>query len=195
MAKFLISYQITMKHEGGYVNDPDDAGGETYKGISRRFNPSWKGWGIVDIAKDSPEWPLFSSDTIRTLDIYCEDFFKEHYWDPVMGDYIPDQEIAGELFDTAVNCGIQRAATFLQEALNILNKNEEWYEDVVVDGGMGSQTLGALESYMAMSGSDTELLLKVMNCLQANHYISYMKTSPEKEKFARGWLNNRVQFS
>lgn len=45
---FLKSYDILIKHEGGYVNDPDDKGGETYKGIARKFNPDWKGWKIID---------------------------------------------------------------------------------------------------------------------------------------------------
>ena len=48
MANFIKSYEITCKHEGGYSFDPDDAGGETYKGISRRFNPQWSGWKIID---------------------------------------------------------------------------------------------------------------------------------------------------
>ncbi|MBW1801582.1 MAG: hypothetical protein JRJ85_12745, partial [Deltaproteobacteria bacterium] len=44
MAKFDEAFEKTTAIEGGYVFDPDDAGGETYKGISRRFNPSWGGW-------------------------------------------------------------------------------------------------------------------------------------------------------
>lgn len=40
MADFQESFRIAMGHEGGYSKDPDDAGGETYKGISRKFNPS-----------------------------------------------------------------------------------------------------------------------------------------------------------
>ena len=34
MAKFIISFQKTVTNEGGYINDPDDLGGETYKGIA-----------------------------------------------------------------------------------------------------------------------------------------------------------------
>ena len=47
MAEFKKAYDKTMGHEGGYVHDPDDAGGETYKGISRRYHPGWEGWKVV----------------------------------------------------------------------------------------------------------------------------------------------------
>jgi len=195
MAQFNVSYNKTMKVEGGYVNDPDDPGGETYKGISRRYHPSWKGWQIIDMAKDTPEWPEIGTDNTRILDICCEGFYREQFWDPVAGDYIHEQELADELFDTAVNLHPVRAVTFLQEALNVLNKNGRWYEDIVADGKMGPSTLDTLESYLTASGSDTALLLKIMNILQGNHYITAMKSSPVKEKYARGWINNRVQFS
>jgi type VI secretion system secreted protein VgrG len=38
---FLKAFNTTMTFEGGYANDPDDAGGETYMGISRRYHPDW----------------------------------------------------------------------------------------------------------------------------------------------------------
>ena len=37
--------QITLDHEGGYVHDPTDLGGETNYGIAKRFYPD------VDIKK------------------------------------------------------------------------------------------------------------------------------------------------
>ena len=39
MANFEEAYKKTSDFEGGYVNDEDDAGGETYRGIARNF---WK---------------------------------------------------------------------------------------------------------------------------------------------------------
>ena len=38
MANFELSLQKIMVHEGGYVNDPDDTEGETYKGLARAIN-------------------------------------------------------------------------------------------------------------------------------------------------------------
>lgn len=48
MADFKTAYDITSGLEGGYVNDTNDLGQETYKGISRRFWPHWDGWQHID---------------------------------------------------------------------------------------------------------------------------------------------------
>ena len=40
MANFSDAYALTSAHEGGYVNDPVDRGGETYRGIARRYFPN-----------------------------------------------------------------------------------------------------------------------------------------------------------
>ena len=37
MAEFETAYYLTNKIEGGYANDQDDKGGETYRGIARNF--------------------------------------------------------------------------------------------------------------------------------------------------------------
>lgn len=51
MANFNEEFKKVILVEGGYVNDPDDAGGETYLGISRRYNPNSKIWNIIDNVK------------------------------------------------------------------------------------------------------------------------------------------------
>ena len=57
MAEFDISFQKVLSYEGGYVNDPDDPGGETYKGIARKMNSKWDGWVLVDLLKQKPGFP------------------------------------------------------------------------------------------------------------------------------------------
>jgi lysozyme family protein len=44
MADFKQAYQLVLQNEGGYVNDPNDPGGETYKGVARNIYIV-TGWG------------------------------------------------------------------------------------------------------------------------------------------------------
>lgn len=190
MANYLEAYNITLKHEGGYSNDPDDAGGETYKGIARRYHPSWKGWVIIDTLKLEQSFPN-NAYSDKTLDADVKAFYKANYWDINLLDLCSSQPVANELFDTGVNMGTGRAGKFLQQALNLLNKNGKLYADLVEDGKVGSNTLKALNACLAYRGD--EYLYKILNILQGMHYINYMTKSPTQEKYAYGWLN-RVDF-
>ena len=108
MAIFEIEYNKTMSHEGGYSHDPHDAGGETYKGVARRYHIGWSGWKIIDSMKQENGFPR-SLDNNKELQFKVLSFYKQNFWDRFQGDNIQDQDIAGELFDTGVNMGIKRA--------------------------------------------------------------------------------------
>ncbi|RMF77894.1 MAG: hypothetical protein D6744_10775, partial [Planctomycetota bacterium] len=86
--------QRILEHEGGYVNDPDDPGGETKFGISRRAYPDVN---IADLTES------------QAAEIYRRD-----YWDKVRGDELPDP-VAHCVFDCAVNQGVSRAIKWMQE--------------------------------------------------------------------------------
>lgn len=191
MASFNIAYNKTMGHEGGYAHDPDDVGGETYKGIARRYHAAWAGWDIVDRLKKQIGFPK-NLNFHDELQLEVKKLYKLLYWDSMLCDSIVNQHIANELFDTGVNMGITRAQKYLQQGLNYLNKNERLYADIVEDGKIGEQTLNTLRTYLHRD--NPSYLLKIMNILQGVHYLNYMKKSPSQEKFARGWLN-RVQIN
>ena len=115
-------------------------------------------------------------------------FYKVEYWDKFSGDEIRPQDVANELFDTAVNMGTHRAVLFLQTGLNVLNRNGALWADLVVDGIFGRATLAALKGHDALE-TEPDILLKILNVLQGAHYIEYMTKSPTQEKYARGWFN------
>lgn len=192
MASFELAYNITLGHEGGYSNDPDDAGGETYKGVSRRYHPDWEGWAVIDAykANNNPKFPE-CLDIDGPLQDMIKKFYKQNYWNLFWGDTIPNQFIVNELFDTSVNMGISRAIKYLQIGLNVLNRNGKLYPDIVEDGKFGYGTLKALNAYL--STDSPELLYKIMNVLQGAHYIEYMKKDPKQEKSCRGWFS-RIDF-
>ena len=186
MANFDSAYAKTMGFEGGYANDPEDVGKETYKGISRVYNPSWPGWKIVDEKKSDPNFPkCLDTDIIITTSV--KSFYKANYWDVNLLDSFTDQDIAEEMFDTGVNLGVSRAATFLQQSLNYLNRNENLYPEIVEDGKIGKKTMETLAFYLKYD--KPIYLLKILNVLQGMHYLNYMKKSPTQEKFARGWFS------
>lgn len=191
MADFEKAFEITMGHEGTYSDDVDDVGGETYRGISRRYNPNWNGWILIDEYKKSDfsvdEWFRIKGDEMNNL---VFNFYKDRYWNPWWGDEIDDQSIANEMFDTSVNMGVGRAVKFLQKGLNCLNRNGILYLDIVEDGAFGNNTF---QAYNSLPAKDLPVLCKIMNVLQGMHYINYMTKSPTQEKFARGWFT-RVDF-
>ena len=134
MATFDDAYKILMKNEGGYVNDSDDSGGETYKGVSRRYNLDWKGWEIIDNYKRSYRRKALCKvlDADDKLQSMVKTLYKDKYWDVFDLDSIPSQTIAYQMFDTCVNCGETAAIRFAQTSLgervtghwtlNLLNK-------------------------------------------------------------------------
>jgi lysozyme family protein len=96
---FDYALNLVLKHEGGYVNDPADPGGETIYGISRRHHPE--------------AWAAGRPSKAQASLIYRRD-----YWDRLRCDELP-APVAVLLFDTAVNCGNKRAVQFLQRAISV----------------------------------------------------------------------------
>lgn len=96
---FDVAIDRVLAHEGGYVNNPRDPGGETNWGISKRAYPSVN---------------------IRTLTREgAKAIYRRDYWDAVRGDELPAC-VAFQVFDVAVNHGVSRAVKFLQEAVGVL---------------------------------------------------------------------------
>lgn len=126
MADFKIALKKVLASEGGYVNDIDDSGGETFAGVSRKNNKTWKGWQIIDDIKKS----FNNSYTINTLNktLFANDklmdlvgeVYKTNYWDPIQLDLIPSQRIANEMFDTAVNMGVGVAIKLAYEVTGVI---------------------------------------------------------------------------
>jgi len=112
--------EVVLGHEGGYVNDPTDLGGETNFGITKRFYPD------VDIKNLTKE---------QAKHIYHTD-----YWRRAKCDEIPSH-LRHIYFDMVVNFGKGGAVKVLQQAANSKNKDK-----IMVDGGIGPNTLKAIQN-------------------------------------------------
>lgn len=116
MANFLIAYKKTGGWEGGWNHVANDRGGETYKGIARKFWPKWGGWKIVDSKKPLKHGAMIKDEALEKLVL---DFYKKQFWDVVSGDDIEDQNIANTLYDFGVNAGHGRSIQNIQEVLGL----------------------------------------------------------------------------
>ena len=121
MANFNEEFKKVILVEGGYVNDPDDTGGETYLGISRRYNPNSKIWNIIDNVKKQYGIKGINNRLKNNQEVINEAkrIYKTNYWDILELDDIPSQKIAHELFDTAVNCGVITSINLAQQVCNM----------------------------------------------------------------------------
>jgi lysozyme family protein len=101
--------------------------------------------------------------------------------------------LAAELFDTGVNMGPDVAAGFLQRALNALNRGAADYPDVPVDRRVRDATIAALRGFLGRRGAAGEqVLLKAVEALQGERYLSLAEQRPANEAFLYGWLANRL---
>lgn len=134
---FDTVFERVIGIEGGYTNDPNDPGGETKWGISKRSYPRLI---IKDLTRE------------QAKEIYLEDF-----WKPIDGDSLPDS-VAYQLFDFAVNSGIQTAIRHLQKAIGVAD-----------DGFFGPVSKQALNDFtepiiiMKLNAERLEFMTKLKN--------------------------------
>jgi lysozyme family protein len=185
MASFSTSYTITAKVEGGYANDPSDRGGETWRGIARKMHPGWIGWPIVDSLRQQASFPARLAQSVE-LQTAVLSFYKNEFWDALKLDYLEDQRVANELYDTAVNMGTGRAALFFQRVLNVVNRKGALFADLVLDGQIGMKTIAA---FNGLTDADKYMVWKLLNCLQGEKYISICEANPSQEVFMRSWAS------
>ena len=117
LVKFNDIIEVVLHHEGGYVNDPDDPGGETNFGIAKR---SHLDVDIKNLTKDG-----------------AKEIYYQNYWMKNRVPQMPDN-LKHIYFDMCVNQGRGRAVKILQRAANAKGAN------LKVDGGLGPKTIGAL---------------------------------------------------
>ena len=117
---FKDAIKVILKHEGGYVNAPDDPGGETMMGISKKA------------------YPHLNIKELTEQDV--KDIYHRDYWLKAKVPQVPD-ELKLIYFDMVVNMGRSRAVKILQQSISAKGVK------TTVDGGIGPQTISnALKS-------------------------------------------------
>ena len=102
--EFENALKFVLAREGGYVNDPDDRGGATNKGITQNTYNSWlKSYGKP------------SKDVKNITDAEVKEIYYKNYWLAAGCDKMTSK-FAVVCFDTAVNMGVSRVDEFLKAA-------------------------------------------------------------------------------
>lgn len=115
-ANFPIALKLTLKYEGGFVNNPRDPGGATNMGIT--------------IATLSHELGRRASvQEVRNLSKdLAADIYRKKYWNVINGDELPGG-VDVLAFDIAVNSGPGRALAWLKECKGMTPAKQVAYLD------------------------------------------------------------------
>lgn len=176
MAQFEPCFEKVIKREGGYklIDIPGDRGGQTYAGISRIKNKAWDGWDKVDRRE--------FDDALKGM---VKDFYKNEFWNKIYGDVIGFQSAAYNIFEFAVNAGLQTSIRLCQRIIK-----------VSVDGIFGDNTLKALNSFIA-DEKDEKIFILSFSLMKVIRYKSIVMNDPRRtddllvsnQKFLCGWIN------
>ena len=149
---FDKAMDLVFKYEGGYVNDPDDPGGETKYGISKRQYPD------LDIKNLTKE---------QAKEIYMAD-----YWNKIKGNELPPK-VAVFLLQCAVNMGTKRAVKILQSSAKSFLEDKPY-----VDGIIGPQTISCVhmvdENMLVPEIAARQALRYVTLCKKNSTLYKYM---------------------
>lgn len=180
MSAFNRAFHHVLGIEGDYSDDKNDRGGKTRFGITEAVA---RAHGYLGEMKDLP------------IEV-AHKIYKAQYWDLLRLDDIAalSEPIAEELFDTAVNCGVGIAGSFLQRALNAFNRLGADYPDVKADGIVGPMTVSAFKGFMYRRAKDSgeAVMLRALNSLQGARYVAIAEADHSQESFTFGWYRARV---
>ena len=154
-----------LEREGGFVNDPADAGGPTCYGITQRTLSEWRLRPVsVQEIRELPE--------AEARAIYLDRYIVRPGFN-----LIESPAIRASVVDMGVNHGVYQATRSFQRVLGVTE-----------DGMIGPVTLGKLDDV-----SERAVLAKLA-AERVRLYGRIISAKPEQAKFASGWLNRAAEF-
>lgn len=161
MASFAKHIGSLITKEGGYVltDNPNDRGGQTYAGISRKWNPDWPGWAVIDRG-GVPAKEL------------VDGFYRVRYWNAICGDKLKSDDVAEILLSSAVLSGAGTAVWLAQMAVG-----------AKPDRRMGPKTLKAVNE------ASPELFEAMFLLMRINRFREICNRDRSQDANLLGWLN------
>lgn len=171
-ARFNKVSRIVLANEGGFVDDPDDAGGATNMGIAWR---TWQSYAKTDLGLE----PTLEN-LKRLTEEQAETIYRKRYWKPRGFCKVDDPRVALMVYDWTITSG--KAVREVQEVLS-----GQFGQAVAVDNVMGQQTIDALNDVQ-----DPEALVSAIAGARKDYYRSLTfnrdGSRNSNQKFLKGWL-------
>ncbi|MBZ9578966.1 glycoside hydrolase family 108 protein [Klebsiella quasivariicola] len=163
---------VILQHEGGYVNDPNDRGGETNMGITIA---TWRAYAPSDLGIEA------TSNTLRNMTKeQAEIIYYNHYWEPKGFCKLETIKIALMIYDWTITSG--RAVTQVRKMLH-----NEYNINLVVSNTMDDDMIHCINAI-----EDQEQLLSRIAEVRKEYYRSLTITNGEPNtqvRFLTGWIN------
>ena len=171
--KFHKISKIILRHEGGYVNNPNDSGGATNKGIA--WN-TWKAYAKEDLGIEP------TLENLKKLtDEQAEVIYRKRYWQPKGFCKIKNDRIGLMIYDWSITSG--GAIKKIQQLLV-----DEFKQNIIVNGKMDEKLALIINSI-----SDENRLLTRITEIRRQYYTSLAikkdGTHTKNYVFLKGWLN------
>lgn len=172
MTPFDAAFRYLFKNEGSvYTNDPDDSGGPTKYGITKKTYERF--YGIeVDDAEIEAMTPAIAKQ-----------IYAAHYWAPMRGGEIKSVALAIAFFDCAVLYGVGTTRNLIRRALSLCGA------PIKLEGKIDDETLGFIN--LMEGGTQRILLMNTFHNLILSRIKQVIVENPKNEKYRRGW-NNRA---
>jgi lysozyme family protein len=184
MADFLTAYNTTIPtNEGGFNKDLGDGEGLTYRGLTKKSDPTWSGWSYIQDYINKNGYPA-NEQVFPDLEQSVQDFYQNgdgvhaSYWQMAQGDAIESQDLANFIFYFFVSSG--RAGKEITTAINNTLGNGTVS---VSNGSLSSSVVSVLNS------NTNALYTAIYNAKQA-----YLKSLADWGKYSKSWERGMAAF-
>ena len=160
---FSKAFELTIGHEGGFQNDPNDRGNWSTGIIGKGVNRGTK-YGVSAMS-----YPTLD---IKNLTVaQAEAIYKKDYWDRNSCDRLP-AGVDYLVFDISVNHGVKDGAVFLQQAIG-----------AKPDGDIGPTTLAMV------ARKNPQEIIEELCVVRAFDYISLGSFG----RYGTGWFRRLMK--
>lgn len=136
---------FTLKYEGGYANVANDKGGETYRGITRKNNPTWSGWPLVDKLKPK------HNQILPQLEPEVQKFYWQRFVNLGL-DKLNSTKVATAMFDYNVhggfNLSVLRSIILSKFGKNLVSGSELSWVNTQNEDSIASAIIEHRENYL-----------------------------------------------